>query len=114
VPVALDKEVSLNLYRVAQEALHNAVKHSNAKRASVELTEISHDLVLRITDDGDGFKVGSTESYSGLGLISMQERMHSIAGVLTISSTLSKGTEIEARLPLKQASRSGDFTHSAA
>jgi signal transduction histidine kinase len=115
VPVALDKEAALNLYRVAQEALYNAVKHGNTKRGCVELTGSSHELVLRITDEGDGFNLGSTDSYRGLGLISMQERMHSIGGVLIICSTLSKGTQVEARLPLqKQLSGSGRFTHSAA
>lgn len=108
--VALDKEVSLHLYRIAQEALHNVVKHSNARGCRVELTESSQDLVLRISDDGDGCELGST----GLGLISMQERMRSIGGVLTICSTLSKGTQVEASLPLQKLADSEHFTHPAA
>jgi signal transduction histidine kinase len=97
------KEASLCLYRVAQEALQNVVKHSRSKRAWVELTGSEDDVRLCIWDEGVGFDVRSRKN--GLGLVSMRERLRLVGGRIAISSRHPSGTCIEARVPVARASR---------
>jgi signal transduction histidine kinase len=73
VPAVIDQDIALCFFRVAQEALGNAVKHSDAGHACVELTGTPSSLQLVITDDGKGFDVDSVPN-GGLGLMSMRER----------------------------------------
>ena len=101
LPARLDPEISLSLFRVAQEALSNVLKHSHARNARVELVAKGKDLSLRISDDGLGFNDGKVSTQASLGLVSMRERMHVIDGTLTVSSSPHRGTEIEARVPVK-------------
>ncbi|MGH9900433.1 MAG: ATP-binding protein [Pyrinomonadaceae bacterium] len=100
IPGGLPPDVSLCLYRVAQEALGNAVKHSGARSARVGLAGRAGDILLRVDDAGAGFEVGSAKGRSGLGLISMGERLRLVGGGLTVESQPSLGTRIEARVPL--------------
>ena len=97
VPASLDRNASVALYRVAQEALHNVVKHAAASHVEVELLADNNALVLRIKDDGRGFDPQAIEPV-GLGLNSMRERMNLVGGTFTVLSTLGKGTTIEARV----------------
>lgn len=107
LPSRVDPEVSLSLFRVAQEALNNVVKHSHAQHAQVELACMGTDLSLRISDDGWGFTRNHVPQ-SSLGLVSMRERIHVVDGTLTISSTPRSGTQIEARVPFKKRAQSED------
>ena len=93
--------VSLALYRVAQEALHNVEKHSHALRVVIELKQTGGTLVLRIEDDGIGFEAGH-EPVAGLGIDSMGERLRSVGGTLQIKSSPNRGTEVLASVPLEQ------------
>jgi PAS domain S-box-containing protein len=93
-------DVSLCLFRVAQEAIRNVQKHSGARRAGVHLDEISGSLRLRISDQGSGFDAESHDLPQGLGLLSMQERLHTLGGELFIHSRPGAGTCIEACIPL--------------
>jgi two-component system sensor histidine kinase UhpB len=93
--------VSLALYRVAQEALHNIEKHSQARHVTIELSQTSGTLVLRITDDGIGFDAGQVP-VAGLGIDSMGERLRSVGGTLRIKSSPNRGTEVLASVPLEQ------------
>jgi len=102
LPIRLDPEVSLSLFRVAQEALSNVLKHSHARNARVALAYKGTDLSLRISDDGLGFNDSKVNAQASLGLVSMRERMHVIDGTLTVSSSPNRGTEIEARVPFKK------------
>ena len=99
IPTPLDSEVSLTLFRVAQEALRNAGKHSEAKNIRIELIGEAGGLLLRISDDGVGFDPSAKPSY-GLGMISMDERLRLVNGKLSIWSRVGSGTRIEARVPL--------------
>lgn len=108
MPAKLDAGVSLSLFRVAQEALSNVAKHSNARNVHIELIGSSHDLFLRVSDDGIGFQTDSIQGRSGLGMISMRERLRSVGGVLTVSSKPSGGTKVEAHLPLVTDSSARD------
>jgi two-component system sensor histidine kinase UhpB len=94
----LPPDVSLCLYRIAQEALHNIEKHSNARNVLIELKEESGRVVLRVVDDGVGF-APEWEFHSGMGLASIRERMRSIGGTVQINSSPMTGTTIEASAP---------------
>jgi signal transduction histidine kinase len=98
VPAALPPEVNLCLFRVAQEALRNAVRHSGAREISLDLHGDQSALTLTIADDGRGFDVGTAWG-DGLGLISMCERVKSIGGTLTIHSQPGAGTDLEVVVP---------------
>jgi PAS domain S-box-containing protein len=105
VPDSLPKNVSMSLFRVAQEALANVVKHSGAAAASIELTTNRSHIRLRVVDYGQGFEQTSNHRH-GLGLLSMRERVRLIGGELTVRSQLSKGTVVQAEIPLAGATAS--------
>jgi signal transduction histidine kinase len=97
-PGGIPSDVALCLFRVAQEALHNAVKHSGAPAVSVHLKGAQGRLVLTISDEGRGFDVDTARS--GLGLISMEERVAQVGGSLRIHSTPGVGTQLEVVTPV--------------
>ena len=96
----LPQDASLCLFRVAQEAIRNTHKHSGSSRALVQLDELAGSLRLRVSDEGTGFDPTSIESNPGLGLLSMEERLHSLGGELFIHARPGAGTCIEACIPL--------------
>src|SRR5271169_193009 len=93
-------EVSLCFFRVLQEALHNSAKHSGARHFEVRLWETSDEIHLTVNDAGAGFDREAAKRSSGLGLISMEERLKILQGTLTIDSQPRRGTTIHARVPL--------------
>jgi two-component system sensor histidine kinase UhpB len=95
----VSSEVCLALFRVAQEALHNIEKHSNAHNVVIQLKAARHRLVLRVLDDGQGFEA-TQPSVAGIGLSSMKERMEAVGGTVSVISTLRGGTSVEASAPL--------------
>jgi signal transduction histidine kinase len=98
-PGSLSREVSLSLFRVVQEALHNAVKYSGEKRFEVRLQGISDGVELEVRDYGVGFDVAGVKKTAGLGLVNMRERIHLVKGTFTIDSQPNAGTRILARVP---------------
>ena len=102
VPSSLPKDISLCLFRVLQEALRNGVKHSGVRQFHVELRGVMDAIVLTVRDSGVGFDVDEVMNGSGLGLISMRERVHLVKGAISISSKPNTGTEISVRAPLPQ------------
>jgi signal transduction histidine kinase len=106
LPRQLPPDVSLCLFRVLQEALHNAAKHSGVKRFEVQLWGTSGDVHLTISDLGSGFDTESAMKGRGLGITSMQERLKLVKGDLTITSQPKRGTTIHARVPLDLESQS--------
>jgi PAS domain S-box-containing protein len=101
------QDAALCLFRVAQEAIRNVQKHSGTQRAFVQLDELSGSIRLRVSDEGGGFDPDSADFAQGLGLLSMQERLHSLNGELFVHSRRGGGTCIEACIPLKASVRSG-------
>lgn len=95
----LPKDVTLCLFRIVQESLRNVIKHSGAHEAKVTLAGTAHVIHLTVSDTGRGFDVKALESKSGLGLISMRERLRSVGGVISIHSN-ANGTKIEVSVPL--------------
>ena len=100
VPAELPEAQALALYRVAQEALRNALKHSGAHRAAVQLGVHDAVLVLEVSDDGQGFDPERPRKDSGLGLLSMTERVQVLEGTLTVQSRPGSGTTVRVVLPL--------------
>jgi signal transduction histidine kinase len=100
LPKRLHPSVSLCLYRVVQEALHNIIAHSQAGNVQVELGADGVRILLRIIDDGLGFDVRQVAH--GLGLPSMRERVRSVGGSIDISSRPKLGTRIEVTVPLPE------------
>ena len=95
---ALPEHVEIALYRIAQEALQNVVKHAGASAAGVELRCDPGLVCLRITDDGSGFHPDATTA--GFGLSGMAERAELVGGHLDIRSAPGRGTTVEARVPV--------------
>jgi signal transduction histidine kinase len=106
VPTALPTELSLSLFRVVQEALRNATKHSGVKRFEVRLWGSSGEIHLTICDLGAGFDAETAMKSAGLGLTSMQERLRLVHGELSINSQPRGGTTIHARVPCDSSSHS--------
>jgi len=106
VPPTLPKEVTFCLYRVAQEAVRNAQKHSGCPQVRVELTGDSNCIRLHVSDSGAGFDPASVQS-DKLGLISMSERLRSLGGELSVQSRPGHGTSIEARVAFTASPNQG-------
>jgi PAS domain S-box-containing protein len=102
----LEFDTMINLYRVVQEALTNIGKHARAKTVTVRLVASHPNLILRIEDDGQGFDLENRMELAlkekRLGLQGMTERIHLLGGTLKIRSTIGKGTEIVAEVPIRE------------
>ncbi|WP_300457974.1 PAS domain S-box protein [Desulfobacula sp.] len=97
----IEDTLSTALYRIGQEAVTNALRHSNATTVTVELTTDEDGIVLMIQDNGCGFDVRNDKGFNGFGLEGMIERANLVDGKLTISSRLSEGTTIRCKVKLK-------------
>ncbi len=103
----IPKDVALCLFRIAQEALANVIKHSGAKQAQAELSSTKNEIRLRIVDTGFGFDPALRNGDAGLGLISMRERLRLVGGRLSLQSMPMRGTEILAEVPLAASTNEG-------
>ena len=95
----LPEDVSLCLYRVAQESLRNIREHAAARKVHVTLRLDDGEIVLTIADDGRGFVREAVRGKGGLGLISMAERVRLVGGRLSIASRPGGGAQVEVRIP---------------
>lgn len=105
IPRSLPDDISLTLYRVLQEALQNAAKHSGSRHFRVFLTAGRDEIELAVQDSGVGFEPDEAMRGRGLGLASMKERMKLVDGDLSIDSQLQRGTTIRARVPFELKSK---------
>jgi len=106
LPSPVPPDISLCLFRVLQEALHNSVKHSGVRRFEARLWGTSGQIDLMVQDSGVGFDSEAAKKSRGLGLISMQERVKLVKGTFSIESQPRRGTTIHARVPLSSGSDS--------
>ena len=100
VPIGIAKNIELCLFRVAQEALQNAVKYSGASVIEVSLKKSVGRVTLIVSDNGTGFDANSENFNKGLGFVSMRERLRLVNGELQIISKRSQGTQIKAVVPI--------------
>jgi signal transduction histidine kinase len=99
-PPELDDEQSLVVYRIAQEALANVVRHAGGDQAILEVSGVNHSIQVRVTDNGAGFDAANPPR-RGLGLISMMERARSAGGMLSLESQPGGGTRVQLKLPVR-------------
>ena len=100
-PVAVPpKEITLCLFRIAQEGLRNCVKHSGANVVRVVLAKNKNSIRLSVSDNGCGFDTKSGLMEKGLGFISMKERLHLLGGEMSVYSRPQHGTRIDVSVPL--------------
>ena len=106
VPKDLSAERSLCLFRVLQEALQNAIKHSGSRNLEVSLTGRTSEIELTVFDSGIGFDPEEAMKGRGLGLTSIRERLKLVNGILSIDSQPQRGTTIHAHVPLSSGLKS--------
>jgi PAS domain S-box-containing protein len=106
LPAPLSADISLCLFRVLQEALHNSLKHSGVRSFDVTLWGATDEVHLMVKDSGAGFDLETAKMSRGLGLISMEERLKLLNGRLSIESLPNRGTTIHACVPLTSAPES--------
>ena len=104
LPSPLAPDISLCLFRVLQEALHNSAKHSGVRHVEVRLWGTSDEIHLTVSDSGAGFDSEAAKESRGLGLISMEERLKLLNGTFSVESQPNRGTTIHARVPLSSGS----------
>jgi PAS domain S-box-containing protein len=96
-------DVSICLFRVLQEALHNGVKHSGVEKFRVQLWA-DDEIHLTVSDSGAGFDLKAARRGRGLGLIRMEQRLRLVNGTFSVDSRHEKGTAVHASVPLRSAS----------
>jgi PAS domain S-box-containing protein len=106
VPRTVAEEISLCLFRVLQEALQNASKHSGSKHYQVSIVYAANEITLNVADSGIGFDPQLVMQGRGLGITSMRERLKLVDGELTIDSASGNGTVVRAIVPLHQEAKS--------
>ncbi|GAB2617277.1 hypothetical protein GCM10027035_11970 [Emticicia sediminis] len=94
----LNSSKTLNLFRIIQEALNNAIKYANPTLISINLKILGEKICLEIIDNGKGFDVAKTKEDPHYGLLNMQKRVNEIEGKLIIKSKIGAGTKIEVSL----------------
>jgi PAS domain S-box-containing protein len=99
-PAGVGKDAALCLFRVAQEALNNVVRHARARSASIVLRAMDGGLLLAVRDDGTGFDPGRAGRGRSLGLAGMRERLRVVNGTIDIESAPGHGTAIVAWVPM--------------
>jgi signal transduction histidine kinase len=103
IPENVSEDISLCLYRVAQESLQNIWKHAESNRVNVTVKSTEEEIQLLIEDFGKGFDVESTKGKGGLGLISMAERVRLVGGSFSLQTKSGDGTLVEIHIPLRRS-----------
>lgn len=97
---APDRDTAVALFRIAQEAMTNVVRHAGAGRVEIGLLREEGELVMRVEDDGKGFEEGEVEWPHALGILGMKERACALGGTLNIGPRKGRGTVVEVRVPV--------------
>jgi PAS domain S-box-containing protein len=105
---SLNPEAALCLYRIAQEALRNVVKHAEASRAEVRLSQNGDTAELIVADNGRGFDIEVHRHGSGLGLVSIAERVRLAGGTVSVVTVINQGTKIRVLLPITYTTSEDD------
>jgi signal transduction histidine kinase len=110
MPLDVSPEIALSIFRVLQEALQNAIKHSGSRRFDVALDHDATAIHLTVRDSGKGFDAAAAIKGRGLGLTSIKERVALVDGELSIDSQPQRGTTIDVRVPLRSGVGSAQLT----
>ena len=97
--LGLDKDRSIALFRIFQEALTNVLKHANATKVMARLTQVSDSIILEVTDNGEGITDDELFKPQCFGLIGMRERVYPLDGKVEISGNKNNGTTIKVIIP---------------
>lgn len=106
IPSHLPSNISLCLFRIVQEGLQNVAKHSRTRTCWIELAGEGGEILLRIADSGVGFDPACPPGRTGIGMISMRERLRLVNGNIRVLSSPAKGTRLEIRVPIGRISAS--------
>lgn len=109
---ALDERVSVTLFRIAQEALNNVIRHAGAALVEIGLVATEEDTVLTVSDDGHGIPSAAVDNRDSLGIIGMRERAALVGGKLAILGRPGQGTTVTVTVP-RHPPREGDDAHPA-
>jgi signal transduction histidine kinase len=101
-PVRVTGQTATHCFRIVQEALTNAAKHSKTKSAEVEMVFSKNTLTINVHDFGNGMPQAKKGVRPGLGFIAMRERAEILGGALSTSSTPGAGTTVSLTMPLQQ------------
>ncbi|MCU0460105.1 MAG: sensor histidine kinase, partial [Bacteroidales bacterium] len=104
----VDKESSIVLFRIIQEAVTNIIRHSGAKRADIRLSRFLSYIELVIRDNGRGIKAGAVNDLKSFGLTSIRERVKNISGQFRITGEKGKGTLLVVRIPYIKTEKEDD------
>ena len=99
----LGEPLQTAVYRIAQEAVSNALRHSGSPQVTVRLTARRRGVLLEVADDGSGFDPAS--AHQGVGLASMRERASSVGGTLSVISLPGEGTTVRLAVPVRATGR---------
>ena len=99
---SLNKTIKTYIFRIAQEALNNTVKHARASRVELVLIRQKDDVLFKIHDDGKGFNLQEIQTGTGHGMNNMRERVNLLNGSIDIDSHVNEGTQITINIPLFQ------------
>jgi signal transduction histidine kinase len=99
--IKLENSIALNVYRVIQELIYNAIKHAKAKEILVQITHQQDELIVMVEDDGVGFKPGQVKK--GMGTENISSRVNFLNGELSVHSSQNKGTNVLINIPLSKA-----------
>jgi len=94
------KSIEIYLFRIAQEAINNTLKHAGARQIQLCLEEIEKHLFFTLEDDGCGFDTGSQPLHKGNGLINMKERVNLLNGYFELTTSPGNGTKIDIEIPI--------------
>lgn len=95
--------LALCLYRIAQEALRNVATHAKAQNVTISLEQLNGHVTMHVADDGCGFDPSAKARRVGLGLVSLNERVHMLGGALDVTAVRGAGTRIGVTLPLGES-----------
>jgi signal transduction histidine kinase len=107
--VSLSEEMAVTIFRIAQESLTNAARHSKAERIEVTFNRKAEAITLEVKDDGVGFDTGGSRKSNSFGLLGIRERALAVGGEAVVSSKPGCGTVVEVRIPVGEGKgSSGD------
>ncbi len=97
----LGETLNMNVYRIVQESINNAIKHANASNINIDLLIDEHDVIqLNIIDDGQGMDIEAVDQKNHFGILGMRERAHGLHGSFQVESTLGSGTAVRITIPI--------------